>query len=68
MKERRDIVETTELRKVVKKEIRKDIKEYEEKATCEIIEECGSTTKLWKELNQGQRMLVNLVNREETSI
>jgi len=33
-----------------------------------LIEECGSTKKLWKELNQGQRMLVNLGNRKGTSI
>ena len=56
------------MRKTVKKEIRKHVKEFEVKITCEIIEECGSSKKLWKELSQGQGMLVNLVNKKGVSI
>lgn len=56
----KDIVELGELRKVIKREIRKDIRTYEEELTCEIIEKSGSTKKLWKELSQGQRMMTNL--------
>ena len=54
-------MELSESRKVIKKKIRKDISDHEEKVICEILEESGSTKKLWKELSRGQNMLVNLI-------
>ncbi len=56
-------IEVTELKKLVKKEIRKDIMAYEEEKITEIIEETWSTKKIRKELCQGQRMITELQNK-----
>ena len=55
---------TKETKGLIKKRERKDIKTYEEKQICEIIEESRSTKKVWKEINQGQKLLVSLKNKE----
>ena len=53
-KEERDTVELGELRKTIKKEIRKNIKDYGEKLVCEIIEECAAIKKLGRNLSKGR--------------
>jgi len=63
----RDIVELAELRKTIKREVRRDIKKYDEEVTCEIIERYGSTKRLWKELKKEQDMVTNLKSKEGKS-
>lgn len=60
----KDQVDLCELKKTIRREIRRDIRDYEEKLTCEIIEESGSTKKLWKEINQGRKLLTSIRNKE----
>ena len=56
-------VELTELSKLIKREIRKDIKNFEEITTREIIEESGSTRMVKKALSRG----VGIVNKLKDS-
>jgi len=53
---------------VVKKEIRKDIEEYEEKATCEMTEECGSIEKIIEGIESGSKDASKSNKQRGTSI
>ena len=57
-------IELSEICKLVKREIRKDCRAYEEKKVCEIIEEFWSTRKMWRDLNRGKIMISELVDEE----
>ena len=53
---------------MVKKEIRKDIEEYEEKATCEMTEECGSIEKIIEGIESGSKDASKSNKQRGTSI
>lgn len=56
-------VEWAELRKLIRKEIRKDCKLYEERRVIEIIEETWSTKKVWRELTVSRKVTVGLKDK-----
>ena len=55
-------IELAEIRKLARREMRKDCKKYEEVLTKEIIEETWSTRKLRKELNKGTKLITELID------
>lgn len=61
-------IELTELNKLIKKEIRKDIKNYEDELTKEIIEESWSTKKVKKALSKGRNWMIGINTDEGKSI
>ena len=60
-------IELTELQKTIKREIRKDIRRYEEEKIMDIIDDSGSTKKLKKALNRGQYLITRMRNEKGES-
>lgn len=60
----RQKIELTELQKLVKKEIKKDCREYETKIVKEIIEESSSTRRMKRELAKGTKLMTEIKNKE----
>ncbi|MBP1527199.1 MAG: hypothetical protein H9Q66_04685 [Spiroplasma ixodetis] len=62
-KSRKERIELSELQKLTRREIKKDLRDYEETKIKEIIEERGSTKKIWKELSTGRNIMMELKDR-----
>lgn len=60
----RERIELIELNKTIKRKIREDMKEYEEKRIKEILEESGSTKRTRKELIEGYSLITKLGKRK----
>ncbi len=54
------IIETTEMRKLIRKKVKEAIKRYEDEMVRNPIKECRSTKKIKKALNTGKSLLVKL--------
>lgn len=61
-------IEHAELRKLVRKEIKRDIKKYEESIIIKVMENTGSTKAIKKELNIGKKCWINKIEREDKTI
>ena len=53
-------MEPAKIQKVVKRDIRKDCKAFEESLVKDIIEESWSMHKLRKEMNRGQNLIIKI--------
>ena len=64
----RERIKLTELNKLIKREIKEDIRKFEEKRVKEIIEENNSTRRTRRELSEGKNLILELgnkINRKE---
>lgn len=57
-------IEDSELQKLVKKEIRRDIRKYEEEEIEEILMESGLTKKVWKEMSTKRKLITKMKNQK----
>ena len=56
----RERIEVSELHKVARRGIRKDIKTFDENRIREVIEEKKSTRKMWKEMSEGHSLITKI--------
>ena len=67
LKKQRDVkgqIKLTELNKNVRKKMREDLKQWEDRKIQEIIEKYGSTRRMRKELCEGHQLITRLGNRK----
>lgn len=60
--------EHSEIRKLTRRQIRKDVNNYEEEKIKQIIEETGSTKKLFKDLAMTRRSFIHSINHNNQQI